>query len=211
MEPIHYDRKKESNMKKWLCLCILTVISACMTGTCVAGDHKQEICENLSGKSILFVGDSLTSGYQLEDANDSWPARLSEYGMEPTIISVAGSTVAAARGCAGDQKSDYAPGGCYYPMCQRPLPEGDFDIIFVDCGANDMYCEIPLTTNVSTRNIYTFQGGFNRLIDRLQQKYPDALILVMTCWEDSSDYVNSYGYTVSSMRWAPWRPEQTQF
>lgn len=123
----------------------------------------------------------------------SWPKMLEQYGMDSTVISIAGSTVAAARGHTGTEDTDYTAGGCYYPMCQRPLPDGDYDVIFVNCGANDMNCEIPLADSISSRDIYTFQGAFNVLVDRLQEKYPNAVILAMTCWESSTDYRNSAG------------------
>lgn len=123
----------------------------------------------------------------------SWPKMLEQYGMDSTVISIAGSTVAAARGHTGTEDTDYTAGGCYYPMCQRPLPDGDYDVIFVNCGANDMNCEIPLADSMSSRDIYTFQGAFNVLVDRLQEKYPNAVILAMTCWESSTDYRNSAG------------------
>lgn len=179
----------------WLRRLLLGVLTVAILGSCYASaaDDRYWVADMLSGKSILFVGDSMTSGYGLTDTALSWPKMLEQYGMDSTVISIAGSTVAAARGHTGTEDTDYTAGGCYYPMCQRPLPDGDYDVIFVNCGANDMNCEIPLADSISSRDIYTFQGAFNVLVDRLQEKYPNAVILAMTCWESSTDYRNSAG------------------
>lgn len=143
-------------------------------------DFSQEDTLDLStlaGKSILFYGDSYTMGYGLENFSQSWCAMLeSEYDMEVTCWSIHGSTVGTGF------FPFYGKGGSFLPIHARPLPEGDFDIIFVNGGSNDWYCEIPLWDEADSRNTHTFIGALNTTIDRLQEAYPDALILCMTPW-----------------------------
>lgn len=131
----------------------------------------------LAGKSILFLGDSYTMGYGLEDFSQSWCAMLeSEYNMDVTCYSIHGSTLGIGR------FPYYCKGGCFLPISQRPLPEADYDIVFIACGSNDWYCEIPLRDALDSRNTGTFIGAINTTIDRVQEAYPNALIIFMTPW-----------------------------
>ncbi len=132
----------------------------------------------LEGKSILFFGDSLTSGYGLDDYSQSWCGLLeSEYGMEVTCQSIPGSTIASA------EQYGYFTGGCYYPMVERELPQDSYDIIFVEGGGNDWYCATVLGADLDSRDPKTFMGAVNVLIDRIQAAYPSSLLVFMTSWE----------------------------
>lgn len=132
---------------------------------------------SLAGKSILFYGDSYTMGYGLEDFSQTWCAMLeTEYDMDVTCWSIHGATMALGF------FPFYGKGGSFCPVSYRPLPEGDFDIIFVNGGSNDWYCEIPLWDEENSRNTRTFIGAINTTIDNLQKAYPDALIVFMTPW-----------------------------
>lgn len=139
----------------------------------------------LRGKSILFFGDSITSGYGLPDYSQSWPARLeSVYGMKVTNISVGGSTFIKSN------VYGYKTGGCYAPYVDRTLPDGSFDIVFVQGGGNDWCVSAPMGSGSETRDPYTFRGAVNVVFDRIQNKYPNALILSMTTWETRHSNIN---------------------
>ena len=143
----------------------------------------------LEGKSILFFGDSLMEGYGLEDYRQSWCAMLgSRYGMDVTSISISGSTFAIG------QKYGYYDGGCYEPYVNRELPDREFDVIFVEGGGNDWRCGIPIGENPNSRDPYTFQGAVNVVIDRLQNKYPQSLIVFMTSWVPVAKHVGEMDY-----------------
>ena len=147
----------------------------------------------LEGRSILFLGDSLTAGYGLDSYDDTWCAMLgSKYGMDVTCRSVNGSTIAAAA------QEVYGEGGCYSPIVRRELPEGDYDVIFVEGGYNDWYCAIPLGDTTDSRDPNCFQGAINLLIDRIQAAYPQSLLVFMTGWEPkdrpASDYTPEGDY-----------------
>lgn len=143
----------------------------------------------LKGKSILLLGDSLFAGYGLEDFSQSWCGMLeTQYGMELTRRAVSGSTFGTSSSWG------YEPGGYYYPICRRELQEGDFDVILVTGSGNDWYCEIPLGTDLTSRDTTNLMGAINTTIDRLEQLYPNALILFVTSWNSTGEY-NSLGYT----------------
>lgn len=143
----------------------------------------------LEGKSILFFGDSLTSGYGLSDYGLSWNGMLeSRYGMEVTCRSIAGSTFAKSN------QYGYYDGGCYEPYVDRQLPEGEYDIIFVEGGGNDWYCGIPIGNDLNSRDPYSFQGAINLVIDRLQAKYPQSLIVFMTSWYPIAEHTGEMEY-----------------
>lgn len=145
----------------------------------------------LEGRSIMFLGDSLMAGYGLDDYRQSWCSMLgSAYGMVTTNNAISASTIGVS------STYGYQPGGCYEPYCQRALPAGDFDVILVAGCGNDWYCEIPLGSDLGSRNTGTLIGAMNVLIDRLQTAYPDALVLFVTSW-NSTGAKNGLGYTTA--------------
>lgn len=145
----------------------------------------------LNGKSILLLGDSLFAGYGLEDYSQSWCGMLkTQYGMEVTCKAVSGSTFGTSSSWG------YKPGGYYYPICRRGLEAGDYDVVLVTGSGNDWYCEIPLGTDLTSRNTTNLMGAINTTIDRLQQLYPNALILFSTSW-NSTGKRNGLGLTTA--------------
>ena len=157
------------------------------------GDGLSSVSETqdtvLNGKSIMFLGDSFFAGYGLSDFTQTWCHMLSsQYGMTYTKRSVSGSTFTNG-GTWG-----YGPGKYYYPICSRELPAGNFDVILLEGSGNDWYCEAPLGTDLTSRDTTTLMGAVNVTIDRLQEAYPDALILFMTPWNTTGE-VNGLGYT----------------
>ncbi len=145
----------------------------------------------LNGKSIMFFGDSLLAGYKLNNYSQSWCGMLeTKYGMKVTCKAISGSTFGVS------STWGYKPGGYYYPFCKRELPEGDFDVIFVAGSGNDWKCEIPLGTDLTSRDTYTLIGAMNVVIDRLQEAYPNALLLFSTSW-NSTGKANGLGLTTA--------------
>lgn len=147
----------------------------------------------LEGKSILCIGDSIMAGYRLADPKQSWVSMLgSVYGMQVTNRSISGSTLTTS------DKKGYVEGGCYEPFVERELPDGKFDLILVEGGGNDWYCAVPLGSDQSSRDPKTFMGAVNVMIDRLQEKYPKAVILFMTPWipryREPSDHTPEMDY-----------------
>lgn len=141
---------------------------------------------SLYGATMMVIGDSITAREGLEEDDSSWTDLLVEnHNMGIYCNSVSGSTI----GWSPDvEKSKW-------PMCFRPLPDYDFDIIFIQGGINDWRFEIPLGEDHSSMDLSTTIGGLNHLLDRVQEAYPNALILYMTPWE-SDGRENVYGITL---------------
>lgn len=131
----------------------------------------------LEGKSIMFLGDSLLTGYGLDDYRQSWCSMLeAEYGMYVTNNAITGSTISVGNG------TGTYPGGAYEPMCERFLPTKEYDVIFITGGGNDWSYGIPLGEDMTSRDTSNLMGAMNVLLDRLQEKYPKAMLVYMTCW-----------------------------
>ena len=149
----------------------------CMLIFCAPGLAAEDTA--LKGRSILFFGDSLTTGYGLASRQESWCSLLETvYGMEVTNASVSGSTVSAGRTLYQGQW--YAG---YAPMSRRRIPTGEFDIIFVESGGNDWYYGLPPGT-LQDRGDSTFCGGLRTTLARLRQAHPESTIVYMPPWED---------------------------
>ncbi|MBQ9793579.1 MAG: hypothetical protein IJW34_01420, partial [Clostridia bacterium] len=144
------------------------------TYTCTAcGDsHVSDYTDKLenlwSGRSAVFVGDSITAGvgttklyYQfLEEALDF---------SSVTAMGVGGSCFSAA--------SDY--GQKNQPLINRyqSIPTADLIVIFM--GTNDYGHETPLGTLSDTRD-GTFYGALNTIIPALVQKHTSSKIVFVT-------------------------------
>lgn len=161
---------------------LVLAVTAVLVGRTLTRGDRVDAASVLEGKSILFFGDSITSGYGLEDYSLSWCGMLeTEYAMDVTCHSVKGSTIGAA------EAYGWYAGACFWPMSYRSTPEGDFDVIFLQGGSNDWSYEIPLGADPESRDTYTFMGALNVTIDRLQEAYPEALLLCCTPWNSEGD------------------------
>ncbi len=113
--------------------------------------------DRVSGKTILFFGDSLTAGYGLDDVNDAFPAiiqnTLDSLGFKYTVINsgLSGETTAGGR-----SRVDWV-------LNQK------VDIFVLELGANDGLRGIPLA---ETRE------NLQAIIDAVQKKYPETIIVL---------------------------------
>lgn len=128
----------------------------------------------LYGKSMLVIGDSLIYGNKI--GNDAvWVNQLGmKYGMDTFNYGINGNTVSNVNRNFG------------IPMSERYVEISEKvqnpDIIIVEGGANDKNNNCIIGENSDTTN-ETFKGALNVLIDGLREKYPDKVILFMTCFE----------------------------
>ncbi len=143
-----------------------------------------------AGKKISVIGDSYMEGSTIStdgDTNDLWISMFAnKYGMTLKNHGVNGSTV-----------SNYA-GSTYNPMVDRW--ETDFendtpDIIIVEGGRNDWNYNTPMG-EAGTTDKGTFKGAATYLISSLKEKYPNAIIIGLTCWEVGGTR-NAAGYYCS--------------
>ena len=125
--------------------------------------------ENLKGKTLVAIGDSLFEGNRLGKAY-TWVNKMATvYGMYVYNYGKNGNTLAK-------QERETANA----PMCERyEKMHADADYVVVLGGANDKRLDVPIGENDST-DPTTFKGALRQMILGLTAKYPKAKILFMT-------------------------------
>lgn len=112
---------------------------------------------NVTTKTILFFGDSLTAGFGLEDSNDAYPAviqsKIDSLGLDYVVVN---------SGLSGETTSG-GLGRIDWVLNQK------VDIFVLELGGNDGLRGISLS---ETRK--NLQG----IIDAVRQKYPQASIIL---------------------------------
>ena len=124
--------------------------------------------DELGGITMYAMGDSYFGGSK-NGIDYVWPNLMAQkYDMKFTNYGIGGSSV-CNRG--------------YQPMCNRigTMAAGSPDIILLEGGRNDFVGSFELG-EVNSTDPATFCGGINSCIDQLQAKYPNALIIGITCW-----------------------------
>lgn len=136
--------------------------------------------EELKGLTMFAMGDSYFGGSS-NGIQYVWPNLMAQkYDMAFKNYGIGGSTVAS---------------GGFEPMCERisKMALGTPDIILLEGGRNDFSSKSITVGNVTDQVTTTFCGGVNSCIDQLQAKYPNALIIGITCWKVTA--TNSLGET----------------
>lgn len=147
---------------------------------------RPESYDVLEGITFSVIGDSYLAGKGLDDKSSVWPALLAtKYNMVYKNYGVNGSTI-----------SNYA-GENYNPMVDRydEIANNNPDIIIVEGGRNDYNQDVPMGEDGSL-DTKTMKGAVRFLITKLQEKFPNALIIGVTCWEVGG-LPNEQGYTCS--------------
>ncbi len=138
----------------------------------------------LAGKTIYIMGDSYFNDHVYGETSPSpynLPALIAKkYGMTLANYAKSGSSVSA-----------YVTTN--NPMCRRitQMSAGSPDIVILEGGRNDLNIDAPLGTlytgTGSERQLSldetTFYGAVNSCIAQLKAKYPNAMIIGMTCWK----------------------------
>ena len=139
--------------------------------------------KGLEGLTVYCLGDSY---FDDPAVGFNWSDILAaKYGMTLKNYGVSGSTIAnnTTLQSAGGMQPGATKGT--NPMCLRinaKMPKnGKPDIILFDGGRNDFSKEIPMGT-IESMDESTFRGAINSCIAQLQARYPDALIIGITCW-----------------------------
>ena len=134
----------------------------------------------LKGIKFNIIGDSYVAP---SSAIDKWPDTLADkYKM-----------IYSNKGISGSQMSNH---GTRNPMVIRytDMPDNNPDIVILQGGRNDYNDKVPMGDNDST-DTKTFKGAVNFLITKLQEKYPNALILTITAWNVAKQ--NTLGYSTA--------------
>ncbi len=143
----------------------------------------------LTGKKIVFLGDSITAGAGTSDVRHVYwnvLGRLS--GATCVGYGIGGHRIAR-------QQAVETNG--YIPFADRvDTMDADADVVVVFGGTNDFgHGDAPLGT-MSDRTLDTFYGAAHVLCERLLQRYPAACIVFLTpthrCSESDGPY-NKFG------------------
>ncbi|MBQ8690167.1 MAG: SGNH/GDSL hydrolase family protein [Clostridia bacterium] len=132
----------------------------------------------LSGKKILFLGDSITAGGGTTQVDGEFPNRYTDVfqrmtGCEMYNYGVSGSRIAKqlTHELSWDSE-DFVK--------RAELMNDEADVIVVFGGTNDYgHGDAPIG-NFNGYDEYTFYGALHSLIIKLVSKYPDAYIMFMT-------------------------------
>ncbi len=142
--------------------------------------ETEDYYDILEGLKMYAIGDSYFGGSQVGQ-HQTWVNLLGyKYGMTFHNYGIGGNTVATAAGQSGNQP----------PMWTRynQMPT-DGDIYFIEGGRNDRHYSVPFGNNTDTKG-NTFKGALNIIIKGIQEKNPDAFIVLVTPWS----YARESGY-----------------
>ena len=150
-------------------------------------DKARAYYDILKGKTFTVIGDSYLAGNGL-DKNLVWPALLAKkYDMEFNNYGMNGSTM-----------SNYVTTNNPMVVRYTNMVNNNPDIVIIEGGRNDYNKNVPIGENGST-DTKTMKGAARFLISKVQEKYPNALIICLTVWEvgggknSAGNYCSDYG------------------
>ena len=150
-------------------------------------DKARAFYDILKGKTFTVIGDSYLAGNGL-DKNLVWPALLAKkYDMVFNNYGMNGSTM-----------SNYVTTNNPMVVRYANMTNNNPDIVIIEGGRNDYNKNVPIGENGST-DTKTMKGAARFLITKIQEKYPNALIICLTVWEvggntnSAGNYCSDYG------------------
>lgn len=133
---------------------------------------KVKVYDELKGKTIIGIGDSLMYGNILGNRY-TWLNLLGKaHNMKTYNYGQNGNPVAQPAGSSGIVSMSER-----YKEIIKAVPDTDYIVVLG--GANDKRLNIPIGKNSDKTN-KTFKGALNILLDGLHKAYPDAVLLCMT-------------------------------
>lgn len=153
----------------------------------IEADKERAYFEFLQGKTFTVIGDSYLAGNGLNQ-DLVWPALMAnKYGMEYHNYGMNGSTM-----------SNFVTTN--NPMVERytGMANNDPDIIIIEGGRNDYNKSVPIGEDGSL-DTKTMKGAARYLITKLQERYPNAVVICLTVWEvggnpnSIGNYCSDYG------------------
>ena len=137
----------------------------------IDSDRERVFYDILKGKTFTVIGDSYFAGSSI-DKSLVWPALLAKkYDMEFCNYGIGGSTISAYDGGKNPMVNRYTE-----------MINNDPDIVIIEGGRNDYNINAPLGT-LQSSDITTMMGASRTLITKVKEKFPNALVICVTCWE----------------------------
>lgn len=162
---------------------ILSLFAACgQAGSAPAQPAQTEPQLSYAGKSVAFIGDSITYGIGLENQqNQYWTHLEKNLSLgKVTNCGVSGSCV-STQGTRGYERQPLA-------MRVNSIPRADIFVIFM--GTNDFGCDVPIGTMEDQTDV-SFLGAWNFVLTKLKERNPDTKIVIMTALPRYSKKINS--------------------
>lgn len=142
--------------------------------------ETEDYYQVLEGVKMYAIGDSYFGGSQLGQ-HQTWVNLLGyKYDMTFHNYGIGGNTVATAKG----QSSNQPP--MHKRYVQMPM---DGDIYIIEGGRNDRHYSVQFGTN-DGKQVGTFKGALNIIIQGIQAQNPNAFIVLVTPWS----YATETGY-----------------
>ncbi len=131
----------------------------------------------LNGLTINFLGDSITEGYGVVDPKNVYHQIIKEkYNLKHAYnYGVSGTRIARQ-----NKSSEECPRNDLYFGLRSEIMERSADVILVFGGTNDYAHGDSFLGELNSEDIYTFCGGINSLINKLEQDFPKTKIIFMT-------------------------------
>ena len=169
-------------MKKQICFVLLAAILLALCSACAAPEEAPVAKPSYEGKSVAFIGDSITYGIGLENLTNQYWLHLKN-NMNLSLChncGVSGSCV-STQGTRGMERSPLA-------LRVNAIPRADIFVIFM--GTNDFGCDVPIGS-MEDREDVSFMGAWNFVLDKLKERHPDTKIVLMTPLPRYSKTVNA--------------------
>ena len=159
------------------------------------------LTKNLQELKVVTLGDSYFDDPAV--AGKLWIDLLAEkYGMSLDNHGISGSTLAYDTRTLPSNSPNPAGGGLreYKGMAHRvknanatkgfnQTPDPTVDLVLFDGGRNDLRRGIQLgEASLSNKDVATFCGAINSIIEHLKYLYPNALIVGITVWGVNETY-----------------------
>lgn len=148
--------------------------------------------KTLTGKTFLFLGDSITEGVRGTSSKEKRYANIfaSLSGAEAYAYGIGGTRIAYQR-----KPTEYKPRHDIYfaSRVQDMREEADYVVVFG--GSNDLANGDAPLGEFGDKTIETFYGALHDLYARLKAKYPQATLLAVTPLHrpEEDDEFNSVG------------------
>lgn len=131
----------------------------------------------LKDKNVVFLGDSITYGYGLEDVK----YRFSDILKKELNLKSAGNYGISGTRIARQLSPNPNAAEDQLDFCARYTEmKQDADVIVVFGGVNDYQHGNAPMGNANDRSPDTFYGALNFLYSNLRKKYPHAVVIVVT-------------------------------
>ena len=173
-------------MKKYISvllsiLMILSLFTACGK-TEPAATEPVKSTLTYAGKTVTFIGDSITYGIGLENQTNQYWLHLQK-NMELGNVQnkgVSGSCV-STQGTRGLERQ---------PLAIRVNSFYSTDIFLIFMGTNDFGCDVPIGTMEDQQDV-SFMGAWNFAINTFKKRHPDTKIVLMTPLPRYSKKINA--------------------